>query len=175
MAKRTIRNAFWRHKTTDGGYRISYFGDEVDLPADEIKRGDREGVFEPTVPAATTAASLEAQLANAESRIRQPDGSKDSDTALLHHDLLTDAKDLPAPEPTMPLVSEPVDPDPAATLQVADPVAALKRPAKAAHSDVWEAYVVAATADSDNPITPEQAKNMTKDELQAAVPAPKDG
>lgn len=186
MAKRTIRNAFWRHKTTDGGYRISYFGDEVDLPADEVKRGDAAGVFDPAPPVAVTAAQLEATLANAESRIRQPDGAAESDAAPLHHDILTerdelvgqgvilrsDGEDLPEDaEPIAPaLVTEPIGPDPAATLELT-PQAESDRPKKSATVDVWEDYVVRKTAGTDDPITPEQAKSMNKTELMAAVPA----
>ncbi|MCV7230672.1 hypothetical protein [Mycolicibacterium komossense] len=155
MAKRVIRNAIWRYKDTNGKFRIGYFGNEVDLPDDEIERGDKLGVFTAPTPTTRTPDPLEVVLAGGD-----PNGPA------------LDATDPPVADPvpetpagddgTPPAAETPAPPE--------TPADAPKRPAKAAAVEVWQAYIVASTAGTDAPVTAEQAKAMTKDQLQAAAP-----
>lgn len=183
---RTIRVGQWRHKTVDGGYRISRFGDEVELPADEIERGDRQGVFTPTVPTATRSAEVDRTLADIASLIADPAGADDSDAATLHHDItnrdqqigldaMADflAKDPADPAPTADDTLTPATGDPDGTAAAAqapqdgDNAASEppKRPAKAASVAVWRAYIAAV-----RPELADEVAGMDKDELQAQAP-----
>lgn len=54
MAKRTLAVATWEY-TIKGRDRRAYFGDVVDLPASEIKRGEAAGVFGQKEPKASPA------------------------------------------------------------------------------------------------------------------------
>ncbi|OCH80994.1 hypothetical protein [Gordonia sp. UCD-TK1] len=60
MAKKTIRVATWEYRDKAKKRRRAYYGDVVDLPAAEVKRGEAAGVFgafdavadeQPAVPA----------------------------------------------------------------------------------------------------------------------------
>lgn len=93
---RTIRVGQWRHKTVDGRYRISRFGDEVELPADEVERGDRQGVFTPTAPTSTRSPEVDRALASVVTRLADPDGAEGSDAATLHHDITNRDQQLAA-------------------------------------------------------------------------------
>lgn len=84
---RTIRVGQWRHKTVDGGYRFSRFGDEVELPADEIERGELAGVFTAAPIPAVRSAEVDRALADIVSQIPIPVGADGSDAATLHHDI----------------------------------------------------------------------------------------
>jgi hypothetical protein len=46
MPKRKIKVVFYSYQTEPGVGAVAYRGDEVDLSADEIKRGDALGAFE---------------------------------------------------------------------------------------------------------------------------------
>lgn len=45
MAKKTIRVATWEYRDKAKKRRRAYYGDVVDLPAAEVKRGEAAGVF----------------------------------------------------------------------------------------------------------------------------------
>lgn len=173
MAKRTIRVRIWRHKTTDGGYRISHFGDEVDLPKAEVERGDREGVFTPAPIPETRSADVDRKLADIEPRVADPAGAADSDAAPLHHDIQPTLDDVESSieEETDPVPDTGDDDqvpagDPDASTDVAQPdqppAAELKRPAKAAAHEKWVEYVAAATG---RPAA--ELAELSKDDLQA--------
>lgn len=196
MAKRTIQVKFWRHRNTAGKIRIGWHGEEVDLPKDEIARGEEAGVFKSTPVSATISQELLDQMSDVTSHIRLPDGHEASDDAsqgaVLHHDtdqltppelaatgvvVRADGQDMPADAQPIapPIITEPIGPDPAATLTTTDPASIstqpssnVERPARAATKAVWVDYVVAATASKgDEAITREQAEGMSKDDLQA--------
>lgn len=186
MAKRTIRVRIWRHKTTEGGYRISHFGDEVDLPKAEVERGDREGVFNPTPIPETRSADVDQKLAGIISRIPLPTGADESDSAPLNHDIRpalersvahvlalhddeSSIEDEPETEQSPATGDEqPADSDAASTEQSPatgdDPAPAveLKRPAKAAAHEKWVDYVHQATGRPADELA-----ELSKDELQA--------
>lgn len=175
MAKRTIRVRIWRHKTTDGGYQISHFGDEVDLPKAEVERGDREGVFTPAPIPETRSADVERALAGIEPRVSSPDGADESDAATLHHDIQPTLDDAAADAETeqSPATGDADDQapagDPDANADAAQddssdqaPAVELKRPAKAAAHEKWVEYVAAATGRPADELA-----SLSKDELQA--------
>lgn len=57
-----IRVAVWEYRNAKGKRRIAYFGDVVALPAAEVERGERQGVFdqpEPVVEVVEPDADLE--------------------------------------------------------------------------------------------------------------------
>lgn len=174
MAKRTIRVRIWRHKTTEGGYRISHFGDEVDLPKAEVERGDREGVFNPAPIPETRSADVDRKLADINPRVADPAGSDESDAAPLHHDIQPTLDDV---ESSIEEETETEQPDtgnddqapagdPDANTDAAQPdqppAAELKRPAKAAAHEKWVEYVAAATGRPTDELS-----KLSKDELQA--------
>ncbi|OCB56132.1 hypothetical protein A5722_14635 [Mycobacterium vulneris] len=184
MAKRTIRVRHWRHKTTDGGYRISQFGEEVDLPEAEVERGDHEGVFTPAPIPETRSADVDRKLADILSRVPLPAGSDESDAAPLHHDIqpaldrsvarVLALHDEPAVEDETETEPAPAtgdddqapagDPDANTDAAQADqpPAAELKRPAKAAAHEKWVDYVATATGRPADELA-----ELSKDELQA--------
>lgn len=50
MAKKVVRVAVWEYLNKQKKRRLAYFGDEVDLSAAEVKRGEAAGVFDQPVP-----------------------------------------------------------------------------------------------------------------------------
>lgn len=173
MAKRTIRVRIWRHKTTDGGYRISHFSDEVDLPKAEVERGDREGVFTPASVPETRSVDVDRRLADIEPRVADPAGAADSDAAPLHHDIQPTLDDVESSieEETDPAPATGDDDqapagDPDANTDAAHPdqppAAELKRPAKAAAHEKWVEYIAAATGRPSAELA-----ELSKDDLQA--------
>ena len=168
MAKRTIQVRLWRHKTAAGGYRISHFGDEVDLPKSEIERGDREGVFTAAPVPETRSPDVDRALAGITPRVSTPAGAGESDAAPLNHDIQPDLAALlgddepaeitpavePAPAPDSAEVPVPVPAE--------QPATELKRPAKAASHDKWVEYVHKLTGRPEAELA-----ELTKDELQA--------
>lgn len=159
MAKRVVKVAIWEYRNAKGHRRRAYFGQTIELPEDELKRGDREGVFTPAPIPAMVPSELERALAGIVPRISDPAGSAESDTATLHHDI---GAGVPVLVDDTAGGDDGAD-DPVTT--VIDPSAsATKPPARAASVEVWRKWV----ADHTD-IAAEQIKTMTKDELRAAV------
>lgn len=177
MAKRVVKAALWEYRDSNGKKHRVFFGDEVDLPESEIKRGDAQGVFNPAPIPPQQSSELERALAGIEPRTPEPVLAGADDLPPPPHDVQSVVQ-LPdvEPEPVLAEINQsgvggaqPVIVTPETVLE-APKHEPLKRPAKAAHVDVWRAYVVAATAGSAKPITEDQAADMSKEELQAAAP-----
>lgn len=163
MATRTVKVATWQYRNAKGQRRRAYFGDEIELPKDEVERGDREGVFTPAPVPASTPTELERALASIQPRFSDPAGADESDVAPLHHDVqpvieeLAEDDDLPADDGVAPEPVPNTEPE-----QADSPAVELKRPAKAAAHEKWVEYVHKATGRPESELA-----ELTKDELQA--------
>ncbi|AUV60791.1 head-tail connector protein [Mycobacterium phage Rem711] len=172
MATRTVKVATWQYRDSKGRRRRAYFGDEIELPKDEIERGDRLGVFTPAPVPAKVSSELEKALAAIRSRTVDPAGADESDSLPTKHDVQPDAPAEPAPADVEPAsdadpAEQPADVEQPASVPAeapADekPAEELKRPAKAAAHEKWVDYVHRATGRPAD----ELAK-LSKDELQA--------
>ncbi|AHJ86292.1 hypothetical protein 32HC_14 [Mycobacterium phage 32HC] len=174
MATRTVKVATWQYRDSKGRRHRAYFGDEIELPKDEIERGDRLGVFTPAPVPAKVSSELEKALAAIRSRTVDPAGAGESDSLPTKHDVQPDAPAEAAPADDVEPASDakpaeqPADVEPPASApadapaDVQKPAEELKRPAKAAAHEKWVDYVHRATGRPAD----ELAK-LSKDELQA--------
>lgn len=166
MPTRTVKVATWQYFNAKGQRRRAYFGDEIELPKDEVERGDREGVFTPAPVPARTPSELERALADVQPRFSDPIGADESDAAPLHHDIQPvlaelEAEAMAAADEDAEPVSAPAPAEDEAA-QDEPPTVELKRPAKAAAHKKWVEYVHKATGRPESELA-----ELTKGELQA--------
>lgn len=92
--EKTITVAVWEYRNAEGKRRRGYHGDVVQLTADEVERGEREGIF--NQPAAGPVENMPfsaprhaQQFANALRGIqsRTPEPTNGSADVALHHDV----------------------------------------------------------------------------------------
>lgn len=107
--EKTVTVAHWEYHNPEGRRRRAYFGDVVTLTADEVKRGERAGVFDqppagPVNKAPFSAPAYAEQLAAALRGIepRTPEPAGDGEIAVLHHDL----QPVDADEPAEPITDD---------------------------------------------------------------------
>ncbi|WP_349318868.1 hypothetical protein [Mycolicibacterium canariasense] len=157
MAKRVVRAALWEYRDAKGQRRRAFFGQEVDLPASEIERGEAQGVFG------------SAALADDAVIEHTPAPAQSGDPAPVPPHDVTGSVDLPDPEPTpilAPIEQSAVggaQPEIVKTEAVTEP-GPVERPKTAQSVEVWRDYVRTVRPDlADN------VDDMTKDELRAAV------
>jgi hypothetical protein len=120
MATKQIRVALWEYTNAEGKRRKAFFGDIVDLPDDEVERGEKAGVFGP----ATGSDAALAAIVGAD-RVDEVPPPADED---LDHGPADD-------EPITHTVSTQPTGEP-----VADVSTTLERPKQAAPKDAWVEY-----------------------------------
>lgn len=167
MAKRVVKAALWEYRDADGKKHRAFFGDRVELTEDEIERGERQGVFDPDAPVPTL--DPIPALAGIEPRTPEPVLVGADSLPVPPHDVVTEVVLPPQePAPVLEAINQPAvggdQPEVVKTENVVEKPQA-KRPAKAAHIDVWRKFIVDVTD-----ITEAQAADMNKDQLQAAAP-----
>ncbi|MCV7255679.1 hypothetical protein H7J86_26290 [Mycobacterium hackensackense] len=155
MAKRVVRAALWEYRDAKGQRRRAFFGQEVDLPASEIERGEAQGVFgSAPLPDGTVVDHTPAPVQTGGPAPVPP------------HDV-TGTVTLPEPEPTpilAPIEQSAVggaQPEIVKTESVTEP-GPVERPKTAQSVEVWRDYVRQVRPD-----LADQVDDMTKDELKA--------
>lgn len=173
-----VKAALWRYTDRHGSRRIARFGDTVELTADEAKRGEAAGVFDPAPVPAVVSDAVQRALAGVETRSVEPIVVGDDADLPLHHDVTAPAEHADHAH----TVTGDADSTPAAAQapqsdansgsggdSTADSTPAVpappKRPAKAASVDVWRAYIAAV-----KPELADEVASMGKDDLQAQAP-----
>ncbi|GAS94422.1 uncharacterized protein RMCC_1388 [Mycolicibacterium canariasense] len=159
MAKRVVRAALWEYRDAKGQRRRAFFGQEVDVPASEIERGEAQGVF--------GSADLPDDAVIEHTPAPEQSGGP---APVPPHDV-TGSVDLPEHEPEPWPILAPIEqsavggaqPEIVKTEAVTEP-GAVERPKTAQSVDVWRDYVRTVRPD-----LADKVDDMTKDELRAAV------
>ncbi|MGW8936177.1 hypothetical protein [Gordonia terrae] len=152
MAKKTIRVATWEYRDKAKKRRRAYYGDVVDLPAAEVKRGEAAGIFgefdavadeKPAVPEPAPVADPGTPALPA-----APEATADDDLAGLGDD---DVEDKADGDDT---VSAETD---GGTADSGTEATALPRPKNTAPHEDWVEYAVSTGLERDEAAAMERA------------------
>ncbi|MFC0314490.1 hypothetical protein ACFQNE_02030 [Gordonia phosphorivorans] len=144
MAKRTLGVATWEYRDKDKKRRRAYFGDEIDVSAAEIRRGDAAGVWAeperrsgraPAKSAADADATTAAGAADDADILAGLDGSESSDESDEDGGETADAGADAADDQPTESATEPVSEDAAQE-------GPLERPKNSAPVAAWVEYAV---------------------------------